>query len=471
VVSGELIIEARKPGYVPDQSDQASVPVSSMRVTLSDDEVFDRANLKLARGGVVTGRVVDDTAEPVVGASVVAYREAWSRGQRVLSPAGSAVTDDTGTFRIYGLAPGAYFVKGEAAVGAGGTDNVGPSYAPTFFPGVTHETSAQPVLVQVASESLADFALRMGGLPTVSGVVLTSLGRPVSTGRVQAIRVSGDGGLRFVSDQGSSIAADGTFAIRRLEPGSYIFRANAVAGATGLEVGQPESNESGAVRVEVSDEDQWVTLTLGAGIVLRGNVVFDARPPTGALEALRIHLRAVGNVMGNTPARVQPDGSVEVAVQPGLYWVDVAGLPQGWWLRAVSYGERDVTDGGLDVSASQPLERLEVRLVNQTVGIEGEVVDERNSASKDSSVIVITENRDLWFTPSRRHVRLQRTDQNGRFSVAALPPGRYRVIAVRNADPAWIERSDDLERLCSDGTAITVREGQAVAVSLRVVGR
>ena len=66
----------------------------------------------LPRGSVIAGRIVDEFGEPIADASVTAMRSAWSNGKRRLQPAGRAAqTNDLGQYRIFGLAPGDYYVS------------------------------------------------------------------------------------------------------------------------------------------------------------------------------------------------------------------------------------------------------------------------------------------------------------------------------------------------------------------------
>ena len=67
--------------------------------------------IRLVRGAVITGVLLDNTGQPAVGTTVRAMRYAMQNGERRLVPGrSSAATDDKGEYRIYGLAPGDYVV-------------------------------------------------------------------------------------------------------------------------------------------------------------------------------------------------------------------------------------------------------------------------------------------------------------------------------------------------------------------------
>ena len=70
------------------------------------------ANFTLSRGSAITGRVSDEFGDPITGARVQVLRSQVQQGRRRLVPAtGGAQTDDTGSFRVFGLAPGEYYVS------------------------------------------------------------------------------------------------------------------------------------------------------------------------------------------------------------------------------------------------------------------------------------------------------------------------------------------------------------------------
>jgi hypothetical protein len=64
-------------------------------------------------------------------------------------------------------------------------------------------------------------------------------------------------------------------------------------------------------------------------------------------------------------------------------------------------------------------------------------------------------------------IRDQRTDNDGRFRIEALPPGTYRAVAVPALARLAIENAGVLDRLQGASEEIRVVEGQSLAVSIR----
>ena len=60
--------------------------------------------------GAITGTIVDEAGDPVVGTRVAAMPRMFVAGRRRVTPGPTATTDDRGMFRIAGLDPGAYVI-------------------------------------------------------------------------------------------------------------------------------------------------------------------------------------------------------------------------------------------------------------------------------------------------------------------------------------------------------------------------
>ncbi len=171
-------------------------------------------NLRMARGSVIAGVLVDQNGEPFSGATVNAMRNMFvGSGQRTLFPAASAQTDDRGQYRIWGLAAGDYVVSASVGSHIGRRDdadiarltdadikramsdiaswNRAPwrgtlghtdrsrapvartvGYASVFYPGTSVAAQAIPIKLGVAEErSGVDFPLSLVPTARVEGIV------------------------------------------------------------------------------------------------------------------------------------------------------------------------------------------------------------------------------------------------------------------------------------------------------------
>src|SRR5688572_4982423 len=183
--AGTFSLHASKTGFVPLYFGQRRPFERRATIALTEGQKAS-ADVGLPRAGAITGRIVDITGEPVMGARVQALRRRMVDGVRGLQSVGVGdTTDDTGAFRLYGLPPGDYYVTATprsvedrtgrlAAAGAPGRG------APIFFPGTANRDEAQRITVDVSGEARADMQLFPVRTYRVSGIVLSANGSPAS---------------------------------------------------------------------------------------------------------------------------------------------------------------------------------------------------------------------------------------------------------------------------------------------------
>ena len=153
--------------------------------------------------GSVEGTVVDRVTGAGVPGAIVTF---YIRTQGVLA---EATTDASGEFRIFGMKPGSYEVRFEKAGYAFG-----------------NKIPAQPYIVG-QSQSPVRIRLEMTRMVTLGGRVVDADGNPMSQGEVKLLN-----GITV------PVAADGTFVMKDLNPGSYTLAAvpKAIPAAEGARV-------------------------------------------------------------------------------------------------------------------------------------------------------------------------------------------------------------------------------------------
>ena len=155
---GQWRVTVAKGGYFTWQPGQRRPFDPPPPITLARGQRV-TADVPLSRGGVITGRVSDDTGEPLAGLRVRVYRARMAKGYRRLEDVGAAdYTDDTGAYRIFGLPPGDYYVA--ASLRMAPLDSVvQTTYSPTYYPGTGELAEAQRIRVELGTESTAIFPL------------------------------------------------------------------------------------------------------------------------------------------------------------------------------------------------------------------------------------------------------------------------------------------------------------------------
>lgn len=178
----------------------------------------------------LTGKVTGDDGLPVAGAVVMALAPSDTGWPRAL-----ATTRTDGTYVLTDLAPGSYQLLFHAPAGSG--------LASEWSGDVADRSQAATVSVPTAATADAELATA----PRVAGVVRDASGIGIEGVQVQAFRV----GATWVATRTTTTAADGSYALIDLPPGSYHLRFGPPA-TSGLPVrwydGAP--NRSGATVVE-----------------------------------------------------------------------------------------------------------------------------------------------------------------------------------------------------------------------------
>ncbi len=127
-------------GYVVDTSEEAAPPYF---------RIGEAATIRMVKGGVITGRVLNSVGEPLIAVpvSVQYVRDAQGRPASGGGAGGGFQTDDRGVYRIYGLQPGSYVVSAGRTGGGGGPG--GGRFSPydgdvpTYFPAATRDTAVE----------------------------------------------------------------------------------------------------------------------------------------------------------------------------------------------------------------------------------------------------------------------------------------------------------------------------------------
>ena len=108
-------------------------------------------------------------------------------------------------------------------------------------------------------------------------------------------------------------------------------------------------------------------------------------------------------------------------------------------------------------------------LTDKLTELSGSVTDTRGRAVTDY-VVVLLPGEAKRGAAAMRFTRTIRPDQQGAYRVRGLPPGEYLVAAVealeqgREWDPEFQGRVRDL------GRGVTLREGQSLALDLKLTG-
>ena len=463
---GDYQVETGRHGYVlRDPTGQLDSGTARMVHLGGDTRVHD-LEIVLARGGAVTGTIVDSAGEPFQGVLVRALRLRPDNGRMVASLVSvSRLTDDRGRYRVFGLPPGAYLIAAslDAKEHVSGRARP-PGFAPVYYPGTAHVESAQVVQIELGAAAAAvDLTFAVSSTVRVTGTALNAEGHPLS-GRV-TLRVSQRSGSVVPEARLAPIGAEGAFALADIAPGDYVLQVQSERGP-----GVPP--EFGSEYVTVADTDPPpLTVKTTAGATLDGRFIADGRSSL-PMFAQSIHAapvdvdRSPPNGRGPEGLAVHDDGRFYLTGLYGPMRLTYPSLP-GWYLKSMTIGGVDVTDTPFDFGFGDDVfPEAEIVVSNAGASITGTIEDA--SGKRPPTVILVTfsVNRTNWFMGSR-HIK-RATGVNGSFEVSGLPPGEYFVAAVDALPSSDWQSPETLDTLVPRATRVTVREGQVRTVDLRL---
>jgi protocatechuate 3,4-dioxygenase beta subunit len=513
--AGRYTVNASKSGYIQLSFGQRRPLQAGTPIQLLAGQQLKGIDFALPRGGVVSGRVSDESGDVMPGVQVQVMRYQYQQGDRRLVPAGQAQTDDRGVYRVWGLNPGDYYVSAtarneglgrgfgpaqvqqivqDAIQGAGGRgalqfgggrgggrganiaalagaaptdDQEQLMYAPTYYPGVGSPADARAVTVGVSQEVDAiDFALQLVRTARISGHVENPDGSWTMQGNVQLVpQTTGTRG-NFGQNYGGRIGWDGQFSIANVPPGQYTLRARNQDRDAPLSTSQPLSIASGG-------DLPNVVVVLQNGGSLSGSLVFlpGSTPVPGDLSQIRITAPAAepdDNVGPQTNPRVNKDGTFTMdGVTVGSHFVRANGQLRGWNLKSVEINGRDVTDTPIEIRSGQKINNVVLTFTDKVSEIDGSVTDASGQPVTEYTVLAFSTNTAHWRAQSRQ-IATSRPDQTGMFKIRNLPSGEYYVVTIDPAEPGeWFD-PQYLDQHRAGAARVTLGDGDIKTQDFRV---
>lgn len=474
--AGRYQLSASKAGYVTLNFGQRRPLEQGRPIDLRDGQTLENITFNLPRGGVIAGRVNDEFGEPIADASVMALRYRYFNGQRRLVPVGRfSQTDDLGNFRIYGLAPGDYYLSATLRSFMFGDQSDNRSgYAPTYYPGTGSSQQAEKITVGLGAEmSGIAFSLLPVRTAKITGTATDSHGKPMAGAFVQLMETSGDagGGFMMMFGGGSRVSESGHFTLSNVAPGDYTIMVRE------MRAGAEEEAETAQAQISVGGDDLTGLLLVGTkGSVLTGQVLFDVPPPAGSVSPSAVAVNAMSKDPTAGPMmfgpgmrdRVNDDWTFELRAMTSPILVRTFRTPPGYSLKAVYQNGQDVTDSGVTFRPGEAVNGLQVVLTAKAASVAGSATDDRGQPVTDYAAVIFAEDSARWGFMSR-YLALARPDQQGAFEVKSLPPGKYLAAAVAYIEDGEETNPETLERLRGVATPFTLREGGTQALTLKVV--
>lgn len=457
---GKYRLRADRSGFIRGEYGARFPERPGAILSLEPGQRLKDAEVRLVPQSAISGRVVDQDFEPTPSADVFCLQPSFVKGEQYLMPVWTGVTDDLGQFRIYGLVPGRYFIGAKyrpaRPIIANGKPKTSPeeSYVPTYYPGTTELATAAPIDVGPGADIQGiELPLARELTVRVSGRVVN--GASPTTMVMLRPRNSPEAG--FLHTKTASVKDQkGAFEIQGVPPGSYFISAELTD--RGVRYSARELLEVGSADVE------GLNLTLAPGSDISGVVRFGVG--SADIASLRVNLRSKHSPLNAATDTVKQDGTFLLRSVPAdAYTVQLTGIPDGFYIKSIKYGDQDVLGKVLDLSHGAAAGQLSVVLSNDGGRVEGAVLDDQQNP-RWGTVVLVPES-------SRRgqiyRYKTTTTDQYGRFALSGIPPGEYKLFAWEDIendayyDPGFLERYEDL------GETISISENTQVTSTLKVI--
>ena len=420
--------------------------------------------LFLSRGAAISGRVLDEFGEPLVGMSVGIGRMVPANGRlQFQSVAERVETDDLGEYRVGGLPGGAFLVSvfgwppPSQIVPAGQSLMDRPRPHVVYYPQTTFITQARPVGLRSGEEASGTDVIfgSETATPRISGRIIDPQGQSTNFG-ISAVS-DGNGIPAAASGLTTTVAQSGEFTLP-LAPGDYMLVAQSTSGVAMQRIAVDQNDISG------------LQLVLARGAHISGRVVFDgsAPPPTRNVvveawspDLLRgVPIIRPAGMMGS--GRVGANGAFVLTGMIGQREIRVSELPRGWDVESITAGGRSLLDMPMDFKGEEDLRDVTIVLTDQATELSGTVTDANRTPVNTVSLVVFADDR----RQLPRRARWVRPDHLGRFVVSGLPPGEYLVVVVEEVDDVNWSTLEYLDRFRSQANRVALGAGEKKSVAL-----
>ncbi|MBK9167613.1 MAG: carboxypeptidase regulatory-like domain-containing protein [Bryobacterales bacterium] len=465
---GAYRLQARKDGYVGGAPLMAGV-ASTAEVSVRRGQPLPEIRLAIGRPAGIAGRIEDDaTRTGVAGLDVFAYRVLYVRERRIKMPLGQVATSADGAFAFRNLAPGEYmagirsrpwgpqrivkeFAEEDAAT-------VEEGYQEVFWPGGSDLASGYPIVLESGAQ--ADLGpLRVRKTTLHRARVSMVEGNCTEDGRV---RIAIADVRTELYETVAETACGRDFLVRGVPPGSYRMQVETVGGS-------PDGRLSGELDFEIVDKNVALSIALVKGADIEVAVL----PASGTVrpDMAKMTVRLVST--GTRPRMEElhahrPDAEGRFRISNARIQetrIEVGGLPESHYVQEIRYNGAPASRRVVLFNASALSHRLEIVVADKAAAVAGLVVSRDQPVAKPFAILVpwpLESPSSLWPLTTTSG------DENGRFRLAGLPPGEYRILAIAPALKHRIEEPNLLRRLLPSAAKAVLSPGGIQSLTLEM---
>jgi Carboxypeptidase regulatory-like domain len=471
--SGIYLVTLDRAGFVQAQG---SGPMPFATLPLKPGQNLTGHKLEMNARAMILGRVVDEYGDPVAGVGVQVQPVPPDRESGGFFAPWGNPTDERGEFRIL-TAPGRYYLQANPdRFGDGGAPEIqsdGSNSAPyvvTYYPNAADAKSA--AIVQAApGQDVAGIEIHLRrGAAAIHALTVAGLVTGIPEGAAANVTLRfGESYDKLYNARTIGDAPDGKFSFTGLQPDFYSVCAQYASGKTGL--------LSQAVNFQLDNSDQTgVQLALRAGEELNGTLeIAGDSPPGASVEKRTVRLQPADSSYGwgaeAEPGETGHSGAFRLTnVVAGRFHIEVEPLPDNAFIKSITLDGVAVPDSILDFSRGVNGSRLKITVSLNGAQISGKVL------GHDGEPLVLPQALVMVWQIEKEGEKTVDGDRiaNGEYSIKALGPGKYRLVAIDTLEIGDLAPGDGDEALKSFKAAaqeIEVKEGDRIVKDLKVLGK
>jgi len=398
---------------------------------------------KPAAEGVITGRLLDQTAKPMPGVRLRARIVRYTEGHAVLADVslGSTTTNDRGDYRLFGLPAGEYYL----IIGV-----VRETRATSFYyPGTQDLADAEVIRLKKGSEfRAADFRLpalltsgaKITGVinsefelrqpPSLSGASVRSPDMEAYLALVKAYNEAKTASVGALIPRDKRVMETNPFALEVPNTAPDRNRnfqlQNVPNGAYDLVFVDRSANvQSEPISIDVRNKDLLDLPVRIRRVEVTGQISLKGNATAMPLAAITVELQPVHRFYTLPPVTVGSAGGFTMSnLSSGLYALVLSGLPPDAYVADVRVGGRSVKPAEFVLPGGK--QEFEIVLDPSGASIDGVAEDGSKQAVAGAQVVLIPASLNQG---DKSPYRIAIADNAGAFLLRGLPPGEYRVLA------------------------------------------
>ncbi len=428
IPAGKYSLGGFKKGFIAaayDQHDSFSTAIVTGAGVATEDLL-----LKLSPGAVISGKVLDEAGDPVRHAMVSLYYDNHREGVDQIQRFRVEQTNDLGIYEMTPLMPGTYFVSASAVpwyaihpqseqanTGAGREDdtltNVDHSldvaYPTTYYADVPDSDSATPIPVR-GGERL-DVDVHLNPVPALR-VIFRVPGDSKTGYSFPRLEQPAFEDSTFVQSSSVRAISPGVFEISGVPAGHYDVRVQGSGGAARMNADLAKDGE----RIDVSTAEPLSSVKVSTQV--SGEAALSPQ--------LSVGLRSKGRVIAAWKTLDAKGGAELTEIPAGRYELLFWGARKPYSILQMSAEGAEVAGHSLIVKAGGS-PSVAITLTTGSGDIQG-TVQRAGKPFAGAMVVLVPKdpeiNRDLFHR--------DQSDLDGTFSMRAVVPGTYTILAIEN---------------------------------------